>query len=375
MSGMRALLVALLIMPTHCMRLKSKPVQGIDARLRCKDIDSHPQSLQTMWGSEQDDKLWRKCLSCGNSDNDPEDLAKQFARKVSKGSPCAGFSKSYNGSRSCAEIKGTDGQQLCHVAKKFLFDTSNWQENRLPHWLRQEFCVPCVLEPIEDEVESVSFPGTYAAQLGGVNWSPVENISMAGSLDDGATFNLKLNGLLPGDYFFKAVVNPRRNGWAGVVGDPAAENIRFHVAPGVVATMLNFITATKKIIVGFEEGPIENDVTVSFPGDYCTQLGGENWVPTDPKVQGNLWKDRNIFVKTIIGLIPGKYTFKAVIDAEKNRAHNGGWRLNYGEGGELDGKDITFVVGPDVRKTTLTFNVETRVSQVHFDLPCSDPLE
>ncbi|MFO7631490.1 MAG: alpha amylase N-terminal ig-like domain-containing protein, partial [Caldilinea sp.] len=77
--------------------------------------------------------------------------------------------------------------------------------------------------------------------------------------------------------------------------------------------------------------------SVSFPGDYASILGGGDWQPADPVVQGN--DDDGDGVWTLTVTLPGgNYEFKVAID--------GAWAENYGAGGQPDGPNIGFTV-PD----------------------------
>jgi len=76
---------------------------------------------------------------------------------------------------------------------------------------------------------------------------------------------------------------------------------------------------------------------VSFPGDYASILGGVDWQPADPAVQGSDPDGDGVWTLTVT-LPGGKYEFKVAID--------GAWDENYGAGGAPDGPNIGFIV-PD----------------------------
>ena len=76
---------------------------------------------------------------------------------------------------------------------------------------------------------------------------------------------------------------------------------------------------------------------VSFPGSYAHLLGGADWEPADPTVQGADLEGDGVW--TLNATLPGgDYEFKVAID--------GAWDENFGLNGEAGGDNIPFTV-PD----------------------------
>lgn len=77
--------------------------------------------------------------------------------------------------------------------------------------------------------------------------------------------------------------------------------------------------------------------SVSFPGDYVSKIGGQDWQPGDAKVQATDAKGDGVWTLTV-NLPGGDYNFKVAI--------NGTWDENYGADGKLNGDNIPFTVPP-----------------------------
>jgi pullulanase-type alpha-1,6-glucosidase len=90
--------------------------------------------------------------------------------------------------------------------------------------------------------------------------------------------------------------------------------------------------------------------SVSFPGNYPSQIGGAEWAPDDPSVQAADEDGDGVWTLTV-QLPPGSYEFKAAI--------NGSWDVNYGLNGEAGGANVPLEVTGEEGRVTFFFNAET----------------
>ena len=77
----------------------------------------------------------------------------------------------------------------------------------------------------------------------------------------------------------------------------------------------------------------ETPESVSFPGSYAHLLGGADWEPADPTVQGADPEGDGVWTLTVT-LPAGDYEFKVAL--------NGTWDENYGRDGVQGGENIRF---------------------------------
>lgn len=96
---------------------------------------------------------------------------------------------------------------------------------------------------------------------------------------------------------------------------------------------------------------------VSFPGDYAAILGGADWQPADPVVQGSDLQGDGVWTLTVT-LPGGNYEFKV--------AMNGAWDENYGVGGQPDGPNIRFSV-PDAGGD-VTFSYDRSTDEIKLNI-------
>lgn len=103
------------------------------------------------------------------------------------------------------------------------------------------------------------------------------------------------------------------------------------------------------------------DLTVSFPGNYVSKIGGADWAPTDPLCKAHKvdTQGRN-FELSVAGLQPGSYEFKASVNAETE----GFWTQTFGQDGVLDDPNggrsgIVFTLGQN-ESVTLKFDLRTK---------------
>ena len=95
------------------------------------------------------------------------------------------------------------------------------------------------------------------------------------------------------------------------------------------------------------EEPVIAPASVSFPGNYASLLGGADWEPADPAVQGSDPDGDGVWTLTAT-LPPGDYEFKVAV--------NGTWEENYGAGGQPDGPNIGFTVPGEGGDASFSFD-------------------
>lgn len=94
---------------------------------------------------------------------------------------------------------------------------------------------------------SVSFPGTYVSQLGGKDWHPNDLKCQATRSSDLTTFTLKLDGLEPGEYEFKAMMYPEKHDWTNSYGADDGGNFVLRIESGKGTATLVFDAIKKKL--------------------------------------------------------------------------------------------------------------------------------
>ena len=97
------------------------------------------------------------------------------------------------------------------------------------------------------------------------------------------------------------------------------------------------------------ESPNEQSTpeAVSFPGSYANLLGGTDWEPADPTVQGADAEGDGIWTLTVT-LPGGEYEYKVAL--------NGTWDENYGRDGVQGGENIPFTVPDEGGDVTFNYN-------------------
>src|SRR5690606_32040072 len=145
--------------------------------------------------------------------------------------------------------------------------------------------------------DSVSFPGTIGAALGGADWAPDDAAVQAVDQGDGTW---TLTSTLPaGAYEFKAAINDTWDENYGLDGAAGGDNIPLTLDADAEVTFhydraTNAVWATVdgEVVAGAEpstggdagsDGTGEAEATpptsVSFPGTIGTALGGVDWEP------------------------------------------------------------------------------------------------
>ncbi|MCB0112712.1 MAG: hypothetical protein KDD84_01425, partial [Caldilineaceae bacterium] len=109
-------------------------------------------------------------------------------------------------------------------------------------------------EPAETVIDSVSFPGNYAPQIGGAEWAP-DDASVQAADEDGDgiwTLTVQLPG---GDYEFKAAINGTWDVNYGLDGEAGGANVPLNVPAdgGTVTLSFNVVTNDIAMIVSAPE--------------------------------------------------------------------------------------------------------------------------
>ncbi len=110
------------------------------------------------------------------------------------------------------------------------------------------------------------------------------------------------------------------------------------------------------------EEPVIAPASVSFPGNYASLLGGADWEPADPTVQGSDPDGDGVW--TLTATLPGgDYAFKVAID--------GTWDENYGAGGQPDGPNIGFTVPGEGGDALFSYDRTTGAINLGINPPSS----
>lgn len=90
------------------------------------------------------------------------------------------------------------------------------------------------------------------------------------------------------------------------------------------------------------------DALVTFPGDYVSEIGGQDWTPGDVTTKAADPNGDDVWTFTTTGLPKGSYQFKATV--------GGTWDESYGKGGAPGGDNIPFTVATDNAPVTFYYD-------------------
>jgi pullulanase len=103
-------------------------------------------------------------------------------------------------------------------------------------------------EPAETVIDSVSFPGNYAPQIGGAEWAPADPAVQAADEDGDGVWTLTVQ-LPGGDYEFKAAINGTWDVNYGLDGEAGGANVPLNVPDEGGTVTFSFDAATNAITV------------------------------------------------------------------------------------------------------------------------------
>ncbi len=120
-------------------------------------------------------------------------------------------------------------------------------------------------EPTETAIDSVSFPGSYAPQIGGVEWEPADPTVQAADEDGDGVWTLTVP-LAGGDYEFKAAVNGSWDVNYGLNGEVGGANVPLSVPAEGGTVTFSFNAANNEVSATVGEPQVGQEAP-SFPGD------------------------------------------------------------------------------------------------------------
>ncbi|WP_220456750.1 alpha-amylase family glycosyl hydrolase [Changpingibacter yushuensis] len=212
--------------------------------------------------------------------------------------------------------------------------------------------------PENPTYDSVSVPGSHNQAMGcASDWQPACGQAQLKLRADGiwaGTFDLPA-----GTYEYKVAVNDSWDINFGAGGVSGGDNITY-VHPGGEVSF--YFDPNTGIFQNTSEGPI-----VTLAGDFQSQLGcTANWAP-DQLCAWMHADDAGKYRFSTSKLEAGTYSVKV--------AHGLSWEENYGQGGVLDGSNISFTVTGG-ETVTFTYDIETHELVISTgDEPTGEPTE
>ena len=146
-------------------------------------------------------------------------------------------------------------------------------------WQTGTFTIPArttavFVEP-QQQHAFVTFPGDYVYQLGGYDWTPGDNTTIASDRDGDGVYKFVTSRLPAGDYRFRAAVGGTWNRNFGQHGSPTGDALSFTVAAD--HDLVQFYYDTSDNWVASRPGSVIPVVAGSF-GD---EIGGQDWAPAN----------------------------------------------------------------------------------------------
>ncbi|MGB5051144.1 MAG: alpha-amylase family glycosyl hydrolase [Caldilineaceae bacterium] len=144
----------------------------------------------------------------------------------------------------------------------------------------------------ESAPTSVSFPGSYASQIGGAEWEPADPTVQASDEDGDGIWTLTVE-LPGGDYEFKAAINGTWDEAYGVDGTPGGDNATVNVPSAGGLVTFSYDRATNAVRAAV--APLPSEI-----GDDLPPAVGDGYIG----IAGLLHQSRGDAYRTPFGAVP-----------------------------------------------------------------------